>query len=269
MLEKRSRLQSDIDDFGRQSTVYLSSVAISRPPRTSNIEEWPDLDNLDVECDLPQASAATLDISQMDESLPAELRPLPLPSVLTDDIISSNPALLLAASSEFALREGQANDALHDLRMAIAYKSYLYRKNFRNNTPTQAYVTRSYGEVRAAETSIEQAAKTYRLARKVMMKLKPLDALTAKYPALTKDDLRASTAIADSNAPGQRSDNLSWIWGTPLVVADGSRPASLDECKLDQLRHVDPPLLLAPQFIVSIGYERKHVVIAGLRRKIS
>ena len=231
LLEKRSRLQSDIDDFGRQATVYLSSAAISRPSQTSNIEEWSDLDNLDIECDLPQASAATLDISQMDESLPPELRPLPLPSTLTDDILNSSPALLLAASSEFALREGQANDALHDVRMAIAYKSYLYRKNFRNNTPTQSYVTRSYGEVRAVQTSIEQAAKIYRLARKVMIKLKPLDTVTAKYPPLTKDDLRANTAIANSNASGQRSDKLSWIWDTPPAVVDGSCPASLDECR--------------------------------------
>ena len=78
--EKRSRLQSDLDDFGRQARVFLNSLAISHSPQTSNIEEWSDLEDLDVDSDLPQSSTTATDISQMDESLPPELRPLPLPS---------------------------------------------------------------------------------------------------------------------------------------------------------------------------------------------
>ena len=228
--EKRSRLQSDLDDFGRQARVFLNSLAISHSPQTSNIEEWPDLEDLDVDSDLPQSSTTATDISQMDESLPPELRPLPLPSALLNGVLTNNGPFLEVAFCEFELREGQANDSLHDLRISIAYKSYLYRTTVRNNSPTQSYTTRSYGEIRTVQISIEQAAKTYRLARKAMSKLKPSDTLSVKYPALKKEDLRANTAVADSNAPGQRSDALSWIWNTSPSALQESDPASLNEC---------------------------------------
>ena len=229
--ERRSRLRSQIDDFEKQAPIYLGPLVISSSSRTSNIEDWVDLEGLDVDYDLPDVSPTTTDTSQIDESLPPESRPLPLPSATVPDHLDSNAELPEIVSCEFDLRQGQANDALHDLRLSIMYKSYLYRAGVRNNSPTQSYSTRSYGEVRAVQTSIEQAAKTYRLARKVMIKLKPSNTLSSKYPALQKEDLRASTAVADSNAPGQRSEILSWIWNISSVPRDGESPAHLDECQ--------------------------------------
>ena len=229
--EKRSRLRSQIDDFEKQAPIYLGQLVISHSSRTSNVEDWADLEGLDVDYDFPEFSATIIDTSQIDESLPPESRPLPLPSAIVPDHLDRAAELPEIASCEFDLRQGQANDALHDLRISIAYKSYLYRAGVRNNSPTHSYSTRSYGEVRAAQTSIEQAAKTYRLARKVMVKLKPSNDLLSKYPALQKDDLRASTAVADSNAPGQRSELLSWIWNIPSVPRDGGSAAHLDECQ--------------------------------------
>ena len=126
------------------------------------------------------------------------------------------------------MRTGQANDALHDLRITIAHKSFLYRTQVRNNAPTQSYVTRSYGEVHNLQTSIEQAAKTYRLARSAMVKFGVSTSILLKYQPLEKDDLRANTSVADPNAPGQRYDSLSWIWHTSVPSRN---PACLDECK--------------------------------------
>lgn len=228
--DKRSRLRSQIDDFERQANIYLGSLIVSHSLRMSNIEDWTDLEDLDVDYELPHFSATTIDISQIDESIPPELRLLPLPSAIIPDNLNDNRELPEIASCEFDLRQGQANDALHDLRVSIAYKSYLYRTSVRNNSPTQSYTTRSYGEVRTIQTSIEQAAKTYRLARKTMTKLKPSNTLSLKYPALQKEDLRASTAVADPNAPGQRSEALSWIWNVPSVTPESGNPMHLDEC---------------------------------------
>ena len=235
--ERRSRLRSQIDDFEKQAPIYLGPLVISSSSRTSNIEDWVDLEGLDVDYDLPDVSTTAIDTSQIDESLPPESRPLPLPSAMVPDHLDSNVELPEIVSCEFDLRQGQANDALHDLRISIAYKSYLYRAGIRNNSLTQSYSTRSYGGVRAVQMSIEQAAKTYRLARKVMIKLKPSNTLSSKYPALQKEDLRASTAVADSNAPGQRSEILSWIWNVPSIPRDGGSPAHLDECQYFYMFH--------------------------------
>ena len=197
-----------------------------RTPQVSNIEDWDDLEDMDTDAQLPQSSTTVVDLPQMEESVPPENHPLSLPSTLGCSLSDAGIPYQVA-SCEVDMRTGQANDALHDLRITIAHKSFLYRTQVRNNAPTQSYVTRSYGEVHNLQTSIEQAAKTYRLARSAMEKLGVSASILEKYRPLDKDDLRASTAVADSNAPGQRYDSLSWIWHTSIP---SQNPACLDEC---------------------------------------
>ena len=226
--QKRARLRTKINQFNQQATTFIHSLNRIIGPRTSSIERWEDLEDLDLDSEVPQSSTFAMEDAQIEESLPPERQPLTLPSAL-DCNLKDEVALRELSSCELQLRIGQANDALHNARLSIAQKSYLLRTRVRNNAPTQSYVTRSYGETQTIQTSIEQSAKTYRLARKAMVKLGMPASDLAKYRLLEKDDLRASTAIADSNAPGQRSDSLSWIWH---MSSDTHRhdPAYLDEC---------------------------------------
>ena len=181
---------------------------------------------MDTDADFPLSSTTVSDLPQMEESVPPENHPLSLPSALGCSLSDTGVPYEMA-SGEVEMRIGQANDALHDLRISIAHKSFLYRTQVRNNAPTRTYVTRSYGEVHNLQISIEQAAKTYRLARSAMEKLGVSTSVLSKYQPLNKEDLRASTAVANSNAPGQRHDSLSWIWHTSIPSRN---VACLDEC---------------------------------------
>ena len=217
--------------FDNQAVTYVNSIHILQAPQASNIEDWDDLEDMDTDAQLLQSSTIVVDLPQMEESIPPENQPLSLPSTLGCTLSDAGVPYEMA-SCEVEMRMGQANDALHDLRLSIAHKSFLYRTHARNNAPTQTYVTRSYGEIHNLQTSIEQAAKTYRLARSVLEKLGVPTSVLLKYQPLNKEDLRASTAVADSNAPGQRYDSLSWIWHTFVAARS---PACLDECMLELL----------------------------------
>ena len=228
MEQKRTRLRTQIDQFNRQAATFIGSLRTGQVPRTSSIERWEDLEDVDLDYGMTHAPSSTTESAHIEQSLPPELQPLTLPSTL-NRLLNDDPTLLHLSSSELDLRIGQANDALHDTRLSIAQKSYLFRTRVRNNSPTQSYVTRSYGETQTIQASIEQSAKTYRLARKAMVKLGASTSILAQYRVLEKEDLRANTAVADSNAAGQRSDALSWIWH--MTSSEGrNHPAYLKEC---------------------------------------
>ena len=219
-------MRSKIKQFDNQAATYVNSVHTLRAPQVSNIEEWDDLEDMDGDAHFQESSTTVVDLPQMEESVPPKNHPISLPSTLGCSLFDTGLPYEMA-SCEVDMRMGQANDALHDLRISIAHKSFLYRTQVRNNAPQQSYVTRSYGEVHNLQISIEQAAKTYRLSRSAMEKLGVSSSNLSKYQPLNKEDLRANTAVADSNAPGQRYDSLSWIWHTSV---HSRNPAYLDEC---------------------------------------
>lgn len=76
--------------------------------------------------------------------------------------------------------------------------------------------------------SIDHAAKVYQVARNVMLTLSALAPVLKTFQLLQKEDLKASTAVADSNRRNQRQEELSWIWQT---ISDKEDPAFLKESK--------------------------------------
>ena len=152
--QKRARLRSKINQFNQQATTFIHSLNRIPTPRTSSIERWEDLEDLDLDSEVPQSSTFAMEDAQIEESLPPERQPLTLPSAL-DCNLKDEVALRELSSCELQLRIGQANDALHNARLSIAQKSYLLRTRVRNNAPTQSYVTRSYGETQTIQSSIE------------------------------------------------------------------------------------------------------------------
>lgn len=113
--------------------------------------------------------------------------------------------------TEYRLREGQANNALQDIRTAIAHKSWIYRTQTRGR-PAYAQKLRAYGDINKLNVVVNQATTVYRDARRAMLALRGADA-SSSFPELLKDHLRVNTTVVDPNAPGQsKSPGLSWIW---------------------------------------------------------
>ena len=142
---------------------------------------------------------------------------LPLPSSFGTEACQG--ILKDVARCECRLREGQANDALHDVRVAVARKSFHCRTRVRNNSPTSGYSKRlrSYGEIAVIQTSINLSAKIYCTARSAIMVLDPGCDSLKTLSDLTSKDLVASTAVVDPNARGMRNAGLSWIWQRALT----------------------------------------------------
>ncbi|KAG2113783.1 uncharacterized protein F5147DRAFT_650200 [Suillus discolor] len=93
----------------------------------------------------------------------------------------------------------QANDALHAIRVHLGDKAVIFRNTIWS-AKSQASSTRAW----------TQLAKL------------PDHDLLKKYLPLKKEHLKASTAVADPNARGQRDTTLAWFWSIN-VQGDTSR----------------------------------------------
>ena len=127
---------------------------------------------------------------------------------------------------EFDLRKGQANDALHNIRLHVTEKSLLYGAGVCKGTATVTLGHRggqkAFKEVHVLEAKIRQQARIYECARKAMESLGMSVEDQKRYPKLLKSDTNVSTAVIDFNARGQRNEGLSWIWRTPQALTRDS-----------------------------------------------
>ena len=64
-----------------------------------------------------------------------------------------------------------------------------------------------------------------------MVRLGADEHMLTKFKLLTRDDVKASTAILNPNIPGSSSIRLSWIWETGPRLT-GSALDAIRECKL-------------------------------------
>lgn len=221
--EKRAKLQQQIDAFRDTARAYLNGV----DKLDGSLERGDDGDWSDVEDE--EYTPQDMPIIDRD-AVPPESQIIPLPSSFGSD--ACRGALKHLALIELDLRIGQVNDILRFLRNAIGQKSFLYRTNVRHSSRNSGYrkTTRSYAEVQALESTITQAAKVYASIRQAMETLGASRAILEKFQKLQKSDLKASTAVIDPNARGERDKTLSWIWriGKPAGSAD---PEWLEECE--------------------------------------
>ena len=210
------------------SLAYIPLSAQSDTTDEADPHEWYDLEEEPE--DLP-LNCRSNDIIE-DNSLPPERQKIPLPSLFGKE--ACRGSLKHLAAVELDLRIGQANDTLRFLRIAIGQKSFLYRSKIRPSSTAAGYSKRlrNFAEVRTLQMSIDQAAKVYMSIRRAMENLGAGDSILSQYAVLTKNDIVASTAVADPNAPGQRNETLSWIW---RMKHNGSDPQWIDERKLSIL----------------------------------
>ena len=222
---KRRRLQKKIDRFIKESSHYLCGNRSL--PATVISQDWFDEEE-DVDEDV-DGGLTDVD-APLEQGLFPENVALPLPSSFGKEACQG--ILRDIAHCECKLREGQANDALHNVRVAVARKSFHCRTRVRNNSATSGYSKRlrSYGETAVIQTSINLSAKVYCTARSAIQVIDPECHALRSLSDLTSKDLVASTAVVDPNARGMRNEGLSWIWQrtltreTPEFVTEGEYP---------------------------------------------
>ena len=136
--------------------------------------------------------------------------PLRLPSTLGKEACVSGRKEHLM-DQEIALRKGQANDALAQIRACITYKYCLYKEDYR---PKGNYTgrTRATAAIRTINETIQQQVAEYHLAFKALTSLgKGKD-----WKRIKKKHLKSNVNLEKGNQWGQSSDTLSWIWKAGL-----------------------------------------------------
>jgi hypothetical protein len=145
-----------------------------------------------------------------DDCVNVEHISLDLPSHLGHDRCNTNGFEDLA-KAELRLREGQLNDSLHYIRIALGHKSYLFRNEIRPAN-SQRLKTRAWKGVHSVESTVQHHARVYMLARQAMVKLDADASLLNKYRVLTRQDLSVKTSVIAPHERGQRNKSLAWFW---------------------------------------------------------
>ncbi|KAG1787299.1 uncharacterized protein HD556DRAFT_1247044, partial [Suillus plorans] len=240
--EAQVSLQMDVRKLGHRAT-DTQRLAIGRRRDTlqRDIDRWMAAGAIILGEDLGdnnmQIMQPDLLILQEDaeEDMDAELRVfepekgvIPLPSNLG---LEKCAALGVAdiADQELTLRQGQANDALHHIRVHLADKAVIFRKTVRV-AKSQALSTRAWAQVHSVDRAVSINASIYSKCRSQLCRLGADDALLKRYQPLTREHLKVSTAVADPNSRGQRNNVLAWFWSLD-VEGDSDSSDWLNECE--------------------------------------
>ena len=178
---KRSRIQEKVDAFQMQAESMLHAVSNDADDLWDDENEneaytGAEFDDVGEEDDDGQDLAAKEHYSgQLPRNSPAnghinaEHILLHLPSHLGCRWCDRNAAEDLV-KAELHLQEGQLNDSLHHIRIALGHKSYLYRNDV-HPACTQRLKTCAWTEVYAVESTVQHHARVYNHAQKSMLDL--------------------------------------------------------------------------------------------------
>jgi hypothetical protein len=237
---RRSQLQDKVDAFQKQAGSTLHAVSNEADDcwgddYTRETYTGAEFDGVGEEDDDAHNSAAEehyqtqfLRSSPPDGRINAEHILLHLPSQLGRSWCNMNAAEDLA-KAELRLREGQLNDSLHHIRIALGHKSYLFRNNVRP-ARTQRLKTRAWTEVHAVESTVQHHARVYNRARKSMLDLGADVSLLDRYKVLARQDLKIDTTVIAPNVRGQRNTSLPWFWSMD-VRRDADVGAWMNDCR--------------------------------------
>ncbi|KAH9905103.1 uncharacterized protein B0H18DRAFT_964909 [Fomitopsis serialis] len=260
LVSRRNRLQKAVDRFAARSSAFLEEEQADKDgteadERANGVgtsyggEEWEDID------DDPDVTDEIVVAEEADDVIHPETVPLTLPSMLGRETLRER-RLEEIGERELRLREGQANDALHRLRMAIGLKSAVFRTDIREaegrRAETRAW-TRAQGiakkpmkrlvmtesEAKEMEKRFEEERSNRSNAAKLKGDRAPggppasssrqaaapdsfaqwvrtLPDVMQRYRPLHKDDLSATTHLVDNSERNSRHKVLSWIWSVDV-----------------------------------------------------
>ncbi|KIO12080.1 hypothetical protein M404DRAFT_125395 [Pisolithus tinctorius Marx 270] len=116
---------------------------------------------------------------------------------------------------EIHLRQGQANDALHELCLALVDKAMIFHTDVQKGG-NYKMTTWAWGQISNAEAMVQWHATIYRQCRKQLIALGAGEDILGKLSKLNRADLTVSATIADPNARGHRDNTLAWFWTMDL-----------------------------------------------------
>ena len=97
---------------------------------------------------------------------------------------------------ELQLRQGQANDALHEIRLSLADKAMLYRTDVRHGR-NYTMTSRTWKKVADLDATVTRHTAVYHRCRKQMVALGTDSSILDQYQPLDKKDMIVSTAVAE------------------------------------------------------------------------
>jgi hypothetical protein len=239
---KRSQLQERVDAFQKQAAKLLNAVS------GDGDETWEDASAREVyvgrefdnigegeDDDEHALSAEAAEDHQMqlsgnsspDGRIDAEHLSLHLPSHLGRNWCDKNAAEDIA-KAELRLREGQLNESLHHVRIALGHKSYLFRNKIRP-ARTQRLKTRAWAEVHSVESAVQHHSRVYMRARQAIVALGADAFMLDRYKVLRYQDLSVKTSVIASDVRGQRNKSLPWFW-TMDVRRDTNVGEWMEDC---------------------------------------
>jgi hypothetical protein len=127
------------------------------------------------------------------------------------------------ADLEITFRKRQAHSQLVHLRDLIADISFQFSHVIRGQIRKKIR-TRSQKRVKSLHNELTLHARIYTRCRNHLVALNCGQSILAQFRVLTREDLKASTAILDPNKSGSTSIQLSWIWhsGKWLLMNDNA-----------------------------------------------
>jgi hypothetical protein len=243
---RRSQLQEKVDSFQKQAAKLLNSISSDGDDfwddaPTTEIYTGVEFDGIgegEVE-DEDSSSAGAADEHQderrqlgngfleSDSCVEVEHISVHLPSHLGLDWCNTNGAKNLA-KAELYLREGQLNDSLHQIRIALGHKSYVFRNEVRPSR-SQRLKTRAWKGVHAIEYTVQHHARVYARARQAIEQLGADKFLLDRYKVMTRQDLNIKTSVIAPHVRGQRNTSLPWFW-TMDVQNDTNVGEWMEDC---------------------------------------
>ncbi len=146
---------------------------------------------------------------------------IPLPSSF-DNLVLQRPAVASLVSWEKRVRQGQANDALSDLRTHLVTTEMLKIKKL--DATGKSSTTRMGKKLRRQNDQVVAAADDYRRARLALIHL-GMDEGDVLFRPLKKTDVAGFTMSTETQQLGDSRKTVSWIWEDFSFV---ERPGDLD-----------------------------------------
>ncbi len=185
-------------------------------------------DNLDDDEDAGMFLLPEDESEDPEMSLTPEQIPIFLPSTIGIRADSGDLFSRLG-EKELQLRVGQMDEALSELRLALAQKAFVFREGVRKQT-SQKKKLRSFKSVRAVDDTVLMYSRLYVSAYASFLKLGPKTPDRERYQALEKEQVKVSTKSIDPYARGMRHAVLPWFWKMDMEK-DIISEDWMEECK--------------------------------------
>lgn len=170
-----------------------------------SLELWDDVAFEQVPGGAPENVEAITIHGANDDATAIEVQVIPLPS---------NGNIGTAFDHvEVTHRASHCDRHLSRLRELISEKSFQYSHVIRGS-PRKGVNTRSRAEVKKLNVQISIHCRMYTQCRSRLIRLGADPIILFRFQELSKDDVKASSALVNPNEPGSTQLKLSWIWQT-------------------------------------------------------